>query len=298
MNPKRIPIEHRLLLKLIEADKEAALQFRCNYDPGLGGIGLLLTPELRNGGYECTPKNSCSFAHTGGEGVHFSFLGNRSEVNDASPVIVTIPMVAFDHPNFIVGENLFDFLCFGMYRGFFALEQLGYNFEETFTAYTDPNWQPSDRRHDWVGLTVDDQKSGLLRILVERFGLVPWREPKTKFDRLQERYLAKLQIPANTNFTSIHFRRGPQAHACSLGILREHLSQSIGVLCKVEQLPDGPWVALEGCHTNMSMAIDELGSPADARVQFGFAEDPAMVERLIQAFEAVGWELYKPEENE
>lgn len=154
------------------------------------------TPRLQNGGYHCTPKNSCSFAHTGGEGVHFSFLGDLSEVNDASPVIVTIPM-AFDHPNFIVGENLFDFLCFGMHRGFFAIEQLGYNFEETFIAYTDPNWQPSDRRHDWVGLTVDDQKSGLLRLLVERFGLIPWREPKTKFDRLQATYGGTLQISAD-----------------------------------------------------------------------------------------------------
>jgi hypothetical protein len=185
-----------------------------------------------------------------------------------------------------------------MHRGFFAIEQLGYNFVETFTAYTDSNWQPSHRRHDSVGLTVDDHKSGLLRLLIERFGLIPWREPKTKFDRLQERYFATLQIPPDTNFTSIRVRRGPQAQARSLGILREHLSQSVGVLCKVEQLSDGPWIALEGGQTDILLTIDELGNPAEARVQFGFADDPAMAERLVRAFEDVGWELYTPEEDE
>ena len=297
MSPRRTPVEHKLFSKLFEVDQEAALHFPRDFDPGLGGIGLLLTPELRNGGYGCTPKNSCSFAHTGGEGVHFSFLGNRSEVNDASPVIITIPM-AFDHPNFIVGENLFDFLCFGMYRGFFALEQLGDNFEETFAAYTDPNWQPSTRRHDWVGLTVDDRKTGLLRLLIERFGLISWREPKAKFDRLQETYLAELRVPPDVNFTSIHFRRRPQAQARSLGILREHLSQSVGVHCKVEQLSDGPWITLEDCNMDISITVDEVGNPAGARVQFGYADDPAMAKRLAQAFEDVGWELYVPEEDE
>jgi hypothetical protein len=194
MHYKSLPIEHRLLARLLEVDEEAARQFpRQDCDPGLGGIGLLLTPKLANGGYTCTPENSRSFAHTGGEGVHFSFLGELDEIDDASPVIVTIPM-AFDHPNFIVGENLYDFLCFGIHRGFFALEQLGYNFEETFTAYTNPMWQPSVHRHDWVGLTVDDHTLNLLRLLIERFGLVPWKNAKIKFEQLQEAYLGKLRV--------------------------------------------------------------------------------------------------------
>jgi hypothetical protein len=126
--------------------------------------------------------------------VHFSFLGHDTEINDTSAVIVTIPM-AFDHPNFIVGESLYDFLCFGIYRGFFALEQLGNDFEETFVAYTDPNWQPMTHGHFWVGLGVDDHKRGLLDFIVDRFGLVAWQDPKEKFERLQATYLQRLDIP-------------------------------------------------------------------------------------------------------
>ena len=188
----KLTVIHRLLSKLYELDKEAARELPRKGDQGLGGIGLILSPKLANGGYHCTPTNSCTFANTGG-GVHFSFLGEVREISDASPVVVTIPSA--DNPNFIVGENLYDFLCFGMFRGFFALEQLGYRFEETFTAYTDPNWQPSESRHEWVGLSNDDRKQGLLRLLAKRFGLVPWRDPTTKFERLQQTYLRQLIVP-------------------------------------------------------------------------------------------------------
>jgi hypothetical protein len=191
-------IAHPLLERLRELNEEVARRFPDKGDPGLGGVGLILTATLNNGGYYCTLKSSCSFAHTGGEGVHFSFLGQADEINEASPVIVTIPE-AFDHPNFIVGESLFDFLCFGMFRGYFAIEQLGNTFEEAFAVYTDASWQPSERRHFWVGYGVDDRQRAILDLLIERFHLVPWEEPRAKFDRLQTTYLDKLQIPSDTD---------------------------------------------------------------------------------------------------
>jgi hypothetical protein len=193
-----LQIRHPLFDQLRELDREIARRLPREHDPGLGGVGLILTPKLQNGGYRCTPSNSRAFAHTGGEGVHFSFLGEPDEIDETSAIIVTIPGV-FDHPNFIVGESLFEFLCFGMYRGFFAIEQLGYRFEEAFRAYTDPNWQPSEDRHHWVGYGVDDRKRAILNLLIEKLQLAPWQQPLKKFHRLQEEYLGRLIIPPETD---------------------------------------------------------------------------------------------------
>jgi hypothetical protein len=73
-----------------------------------------------------TPKNSLSFASTGGDDVHFGLVAVNGKFGDASPVVMTVPM-AGDNPeelNFIVGETLRDFLCLGCERGFFDLEKL------------------------------------------------------------------------------------------------------------------------------------------------------------------------------
>ena len=76
----------------------------------------------------------------------------------------------------------------------FALEQLGDNFEETFTATQIPSGIRLTIVTIGLVLTVDDHKHGSLRLLVERFGLVPWQEPKRKFERLQAAYIGKLRI--------------------------------------------------------------------------------------------------------
>ena len=290
-------ITHPTFDRLRELDKEIARRFPSEYDLGLGGVGLILTPKLPTGGYHCTPTNSRTFAGTGGEGVHFSFLGQPSEINKESPVIVTIP-VAFDHPNFIVGENLFDFLCFGMYRGFFALEQLGNNFEEAFTVYTDPSWQPTENDHYAVGYGVDDHKRAILDLLTERFGLVPWQEPRVKFERLQATYLVRLQVPADENFTAIHLRRKAKTAARPVTELCERISRRIKAECTVRDMPDGRWITLEGQHTDILITVDDAGFPTKCRMQIGYGANPLLAEKLWQVYKKLGWELYEPEEDD
>ena len=138
-------IQHPLLDALREFDTEAARRFPADFDNGLGQMGMLLAPTLENCGYWCTPKNSLTFASTGGEGVHFSFLVQDGKVTESSPVILTVPANAFepDGANFVVAEDLRNCLRFGFHRGYFALEQLAYDRDLTLEAYSSPDWQPT-----------------------------------------------------------------------------------------------------------------------------------------------------------
>jgi hypothetical protein len=297
MTGKPLRIAHPLLDLLRSLDQEIARRFPSQNDAGLGYIGLILTPTLRNGGYHCTPENSLSFAHTGGEGVHFSLVSEANEITENSPIVVTIPQ-AFDHPNFIVGETLYDFLCFGIYRGFFALEQLGYNLDEAFSVYADPSWLPSEHRHFRVGYGVDERQRDILNLLIERLRLVPWQEPRAKFDRLQETHLSNLEIPPEVDYTEIHLRKARRSLAMSLANLVEHLSQWIGIVCNTKNSSNGLAIVPQNTRTNILIGVDEVGSPSHAQLQIGFSDDPNLAERLVQAFEEAGWELYDPEEDE
>lgn len=187
-------MSNALLEKLRSLNEEAARQFPTKFDPGFGGVGLILHKDLQNGGYSSTPVNSLAFAGTGGGGVHFSFVTFDSPVDDNSPVIVTIPG-AFGSENLVVGENLYDFLCLGMHRGYFALEQLGYKFEETAEVYSNPTWGPTTKHHKWVGYGVDDHQRALLDFLTHEFELVPWKNVEAKLATLAEKYKKLLTMP-------------------------------------------------------------------------------------------------------
>src|SRR5262249_62337819 len=156
-------------------------------------VGLMLERKLVGEYYDwCTPRNCWTFAHTGGNGVHFSLLERGGEVREDSPVVLTNPG-GMGH-SCIVGEDLHAFLCLGVRRGYFALEQLTYNPEVTLEVFTNPAWQPSEDWHYPVGYVVGDLERQILSFLAERFGLRPWTEPK-KFYRLQKSYLGQLDLP-------------------------------------------------------------------------------------------------------
>jgi hypothetical protein len=111
-------------------------------------------------------------------------------------VVVTIPTCGAEFRSFIVGENLFDFLCLGMYRGFFCLEELAHNSKQTLQACLDPLWEPSEERDYAMGFGVDEHNAQLLALLVERLELSPWQSP-THFDDLQKQYERMLEFPAD-----------------------------------------------------------------------------------------------------
>lgn len=189
---KDATVDHPLLEKLRKADAVAAKRFPSRSNPGFSALGLLLHPQLERFDYWCTPKNVVTFARTGGNGVHFSFLAHDGKVTENSPVVITIPSPG-NRPNYIVGENLFDFLCLGIHRGFFALEQLPA--DRLFDAYSSATWEPNTRDDNAVGFGVDEHQRKLLSFLRDEFRLEPWKNLRKKFERLQKDYLPQLQLP-------------------------------------------------------------------------------------------------------
>ena len=192
-------IQHPLLDALREFDVEAALRFPSDYDNGLGQMGLLLCPKLENRGSWCTPKNSLTFASTGGDGVHFGFIVRDDKIAEDSPVIVTVPG-NFEGPEFanhVVADSLRNFLRFGLYRGYFALEQLAYRRDLTLEAYSSPDWQPTEDWHYSVGYYLDQDEQRVRDFLVERFNLTPLSYTVPEFDALQDKYKPLLDYPAD-----------------------------------------------------------------------------------------------------
>jgi hypothetical protein len=77
--------------------------------------------------YHSSPTNTQVFAHTGGDGVHYSLLELSPDIQ---PVIMTVPMNfgdSMEDSNWVIGENLEEFLSLGYYNGWFPIEQLCYD---------------------------------------------------------------------------------------------------------------------------------------------------------------------------
>jgi hypothetical protein len=160
------------------------------FDP----IGLILIRPLENMGYESTPVNSLTFAHTGGDGVHFSLVSLEGKVSDTSPVVMTVP-ANYGSENLIVGENLVEFLCLGERVGYFCLEQLTYNDNKLKTI----GWieHPETYIEELYAKDLSElihQQEQLLGILRKTFGLKSWRKVKNRLDELQNNYMSMLEF--------------------------------------------------------------------------------------------------------
>ncbi len=142
--------------------------------------GLEPIRPMKNEEYFCTPRNSCSFASTGGDGVHFSFVDGRNLNGEPGPIVMTVPMA--DNNNFIVAEDLEEFFSIGFYVGWFGLEQLAYDFEETLEYFSKPD--------------DDFSKEELLFLQLIRDKLNICHKPltKTRLKELHETYFHKLII--------------------------------------------------------------------------------------------------------
>ncbi len=93
----------------------------------------------KNFRYDSSPINTEVFATTGGDGVHYSILELSKSIQ---PVVMTVPMNfgnSLKSYNWIVGENLNEFLSIGFYNGWFQIEQLCYNNEKVIDFYSREN---------------------------------------------------------------------------------------------------------------------------------------------------------------
>ena len=116
----------------------SALATRSGKEPStaLDECGLFLEIPPKRWEYFCTPKNSVTFANTGGDGVHFGLL-NTSGGDHSQPVVMTVPMG--DRHNVVVAEDLEEFLSLGYHVGWFSLEQMVYEPEEAVLYHEAPD---------------------------------------------------------------------------------------------------------------------------------------------------------------
>lgn len=152
-------------------------------DVGLNAIGLFFHSPPKNAGYHQTPTNSITFASIGVDGIHFGAVTDGDTYDPIAPIVMTIPM-AFDDPNYIVGENLHDFLCLGCRHGYSDLGNLHLNTGATLEHYGGP---PTD--------FYDDRTPGILALLESELSLSPWGDVPGHFADLQLRFKHTLRSP-------------------------------------------------------------------------------------------------------
>ncbi len=163
--------------------KLAAQRFPHEYlDEGLGAVGLFLHDPPENAGYSQTPVNSVTFAGAGVDGIHFGCVTDSSTIDPQSAVVVTIPM-AFDQPNYIIGESLYDFLCLGCRHGYSGVANLHLNQKQTLEAFSAP---PAG----WF----DDRAPQILELLTDELSLEPWPNVEEHFHDLQTRFMPSLKL--------------------------------------------------------------------------------------------------------
>ena len=149
-------------------------------DAGLGCVGLILNEQLKRGIYGCSPRNGVAFASTGGDGDHYSLLIREGRVDSQSPVVLTWPS---EEQQTIVGESLYDFLCFGLHGGYF----------QVLSGNEEP--PPGGRQGLWFCGHVDEPRRRVLTFLADELELVPWpwEDRRKRYQALQDRFLASVQ---------------------------------------------------------------------------------------------------------
>ena len=179
-----IPMDLSRLWQLAGGDPlNAADDWIGTFEP----IGLILMAPPKHGGYWCTPRNSAAFAGTGGDGVHYSFVNVPDTPLDSSPIVMTVPMS--DYPNIIVGASLREFLALGCRFGYFSLEQLAYDFDNTTDLLLTGEFDPA----------ATAAERSLLQRLTDAFDLKPWDEPAERLETLAAQYEHVLDVPSSPN---------------------------------------------------------------------------------------------------
>lgn len=167
------------------------------FDPHLG---LILIRPLETLEYESTPRNSCAFAETGVDGVHFSLVQVDGQITEKSPVVMTVP-ANYGEENLIVGSNLYEFLCLGSKIGFSGLDQLTYsdNRKETLEWLEHPEAfvkQEFQECKDQLDKEYFDRKQYLLQLLRDQLSLKPWKNVEKRLKTLQS-FKKLLDLPSD-----------------------------------------------------------------------------------------------------
>ena len=148
------------------------------FDP----CGLILQEPPLRGYCWCTPDCAFTFASTGGDGVHYSYLCLPDTAANREPIVMTMP--ANDRLNYIVAEGFDEFLGLGFHVGWFALEQIAY--------------QPSWALEYFAANDTEANDDKRIRLAALRRELRIQYAPLSiqRITTLTERYEAHLRVPA------------------------------------------------------------------------------------------------------
>jgi hypothetical protein len=155
------------------------------------GCGMFLRrpPLYRECVYRRAPLNSVEFAHTGGDGIHYSFLVLDGYWSELSPVVMTDP--CWGSRNVVVGKDLTEFLRLGIRTGYFALP---YAVPDEHGRFQDPEHievLEAKEFGEWLG----PEEVEVLQKLADHFGLEPLDGVAERLADLQHRYQPLIQHP-------------------------------------------------------------------------------------------------------
>ena len=148
-------------------------------DHVLDPCGLLLQRPLQRSKYASTPRNSLTFARTGGDGVHYSLLEVSGRPSDLQPIVMTVPMAG---RNVVLAETFEEFLCLGYHVGWFSLEQVVYDLAKAADYFAQPDPEAWQDREE------------LLSILRRELGLRHVRLSTVRLDELEAKYAISIDV--------------------------------------------------------------------------------------------------------
>lgn len=155
---------------------EDRLTYGREWNQFFDAIGLILLSKLEHWEDGGSPANALTFAVTGGDSVHYSFLRQQGKPDDQCPVVMTLP--AAEGRNFILAENLREFLGLGCRNGYFTLEQLEYDPDDQI-AFLDSQAYDPDR---------EDEELKLLQLIETRFAVRPPTNVAARLQQLAQKY--------------------------------------------------------------------------------------------------------------
>jgi len=144
------------------------------------GLWLEIPPVPSYIGW-CTPRNVMTFATTGCDSVHYSYLVDERLPGNVSPIVMTLPCV--NELSWVIAENFQEFFDYGYYVGWRELEQLYYEDEKGEACFHEASQSLNKLGMQQLPLLHDALNMQAVLPTLKRFG------------ELQQKYQALLNIP-------------------------------------------------------------------------------------------------------
>ena len=170
------------LQTLYDAAAAMGPQFGLSPEAVFGDCGLRLEIPPVPGYIDwCTPRNVMTFATTGCDSVHYSYLVDGRLPDSVCPIVMTLPCV--NELSWVIAENFQEFFDYGYYAGWLELEQLYYEDEKGEACFHEASQSLKK-----LGM----QQLPLLHEALNMQAVLPTLQ---RFGELQKKYQALLNIP-------------------------------------------------------------------------------------------------------